>query len=101
MSNLAERERAAQSTPHGGSLRRGVIIAASIAAGLGLLAALWLFARPLALVGIGVVIGEALSPVVDWGSRGLPRTLSSRSWARSSRGRSSSASPFPSRSRSP
>lgn len=56
-------------------LRRGLVLALSIVAGLGLLLVLWLFARPLALVGIGVVIGEALSPVIDWASRGLPRTV--------------------------
>lgn len=75
MPDLAEREPTAQSTPQGGSLRQGIVIAASIAAGLGLLVALWLFARPLALIGIGVVLGEALAPVVAWASRGLPRTL--------------------------
>ena len=57
-----------------GSLRRGAVLALSIIAGLGLLAGLWFFARPLALVGVGIVLGEALSPIVDWESRGLPRS---------------------------
>jgi predicted PurR-regulated permease PerM len=57
------------------SMRQGVILALSLVAGLGFLLGLWFFARPLALVGLGIVIGEALSPLVDWGSRGLPRAL--------------------------
>lgn len=55
-------------------LRQFLVVALGIVAGLGLLAGLWLLARPLALVAVGIVIGEALSPIVDWGSRGLPRT---------------------------
>jgi predicted PurR-regulated permease PerM len=58
-----------------GPWRQGILLAVSLAAGLGFLIGLWLFARPLALVGLGIVIGEALSPLVDWGSRGLPRPL--------------------------
>lgn len=60
--------------PGGDLLRRGAVLALSIIAGLGALVGLWLFARPLALVGVGIVLGEALSPIVDWGSRGLPRS---------------------------
>lgn len=75
MSQAVERERVAPGVTTGDPLRRGAVLAVGLAAGLGLLVGLWLFARPLALVGLGVVIGEALSPIVAWGSRGLPRSI--------------------------
>lgn len=70
-----ERERAPLVRAEATQLRRGVVLTVSIIVGLGVLGVLWLFARPLALVGIAMVIGEALRPLVDRASRGLPRPL--------------------------
>jgi predicted PurR-regulated permease PerM len=55
--------------------RRALVQAAALALCFGLLAASWLLVRPLALLFIAVVLAEAVSPAVDWLSRGLPRTL--------------------------
>jgi predicted PurR-regulated permease PerM len=47
--------------------------AAILVCGLGALAVIWLLRRPLALLVFGVVVAEALAPVVDWLERKLPR----------------------------
>lgn len=76
MATAVEREATIPGEPQArprDALRQSLLLAAGVALGLGLLAGLWLFARPLVLVGIGVVIGEALTPLVNWASRGLPR----------------------------
>ena len=55
---------------------RGIALGAlSLALALGLLAAVWLLARPLALLLAAIVIAQALSPVVGWWERRLPRPL--------------------------
>lgn len=73
MSQAAERERVSQGAGPEPPLRRAAVLAIALVVGPGLLIGIWLFARPLALVGIGIVLGEALAPIVAWGSRGLPR----------------------------
>ncbi|MCU0490176.1 MAG: AI-2E family transporter [Chloroflexaceae bacterium] len=55
--------------------RISLIAAGGLALALGSLALLWLFARPLALVLIAIVLGEALRPIVNGLSRILPRAL--------------------------
>lgn len=59
----------------GAALRQGAILTASLLVSFGLLAAVWLFARPLAVVGVAIVVGEALRPLVERASRGFPRPL--------------------------
>lgn len=54
-------------------VERIVVGAASLALGLGLLAALWLLARPLALLVAAIVLADALEPMVVWLGRWLPR----------------------------
>ena len=55
---------------------RGVALGAlSLALALGLLAAIWLLARPLALLLAAIVIAQALSPAVGWLERRLPRPV--------------------------
>lgn len=57
-------------------LWRPILIAAGgLALALGLLAIIWLFARPLALLVLAIVIAEALAPIVDWLCRRMPRTV--------------------------
>lgn len=70
-----ERQSATRNLQPETPLSRGVVLTLSIVIGLGALAGLWLFARPLALLGIAVVVGEALRPLADRASRGLPRPL--------------------------
>jgi predicted PurR-regulated permease PerM len=54
---------------------RGALIgAAALALALGLLAAVWLLARPLALLVAAIAIAEALAPVVDRLQRRMPRS---------------------------
>ena len=55
--------------------RSAAIGAAALALALGLLAAVWLFARTLALLFAAVAIAEALAPLVGRQERRLPRTL--------------------------
>ncbi|NLG50728.1 MAG: AI-2E family transporter [Chloroflexi bacterium] len=50
-------------------------IALGLSLGVVLLASVWLLAEAIALVILGIVIGEALSPVVDWLGRRIPRLL--------------------------
>ena len=52
-----------------------VVIAGALALVLGvvMLATLWLLARPLLLLALGITIAEALSPLVAWLSRRMPR----------------------------
>jgi predicted PurR-regulated permease PerM len=47
--------------------------AVALALGLGLLGAIWLFARPLALLVIGVTLAQALAPLAGWLYRWMPR----------------------------
>ena len=56
-----------------------VIVAGALALILGVvaLAALWLLARPLVLLALGITIAEALSPLVAWLSRRMPRGIAS------------------------
>jgi predicted PurR-regulated permease PerM len=66
---------------HGALAARGVppwwsnaaVGAAALAAALGALALTWLLLHPLLLLFAAVVIAEALSPVVEWIARRLPR----------------------------
>jgi predicted PurR-regulated permease PerM len=44
--------------------------------GFGMLALIWLFARPLALIVLGVSLAAALAPPVDWLGRRFSRTVS-------------------------
>jgi predicted PurR-regulated permease PerM len=48
--------------------------AAALALGLGLLAAIWLFARPLALLLIGMTLAQALAPLAARLTRWMPRS---------------------------
>jgi predicted PurR-regulated permease PerM len=78
MSRAVEREQirpAPPEVPPARPLRQALQLTAGIVLGLGVLAFIWLFARPLMLVAIGVVIGEALAPLVAIASRGLPRPV--------------------------
>jgi predicted PurR-regulated permease PerM len=55
---------------------RAVIPAAlALAAGLGLLAAIWRFARPLALLIVGVTVAQALAPLAGWLCHWMPRRV--------------------------
>lgn len=59
-----------------GSWWRSVGIgAAAFILGFGTLALIWLFARPLALLVLGIALAEALAPVVAWLNRWIPRLL--------------------------
>jgi predicted PurR-regulated permease PerM len=49
--------------------------AVALALGLGMLAAVWLLAQPLALLALGVALGEALAPLVTWLNRRVPRSV--------------------------
>jgi predicted PurR-regulated permease PerM len=49
--------------------------ACALALGLGIIGALWLFYLPIAVLLVGITIGEALSPPVDWLSRKVPRPV--------------------------
>jgi predicted PurR-regulated permease PerM len=44
--------------------------------GIGTLVLIWLFARPIALIILGISLAAALAPVVDWLGRRMSRTLS-------------------------
>ncbi len=55
--------------------RGTLIVAAALALALELLAAVWLLARPLALLLAAIVIADALSPPVAWLERRMPRPL--------------------------
>lgn len=48
-------------------------IAAALVIALAALGLLWLLARPLTLLALGIVIASALAPVVNWLGRRLPR----------------------------
>lgn len=65
----------ASATPAVAWWRTAVIGAVAFTGALAILAGLWLFARPLALVFAAVAIAQALSPVVNRLARALPRTL--------------------------
>jgi predicted PurR-regulated permease PerM len=56
-----------------GPLRQGLLLTLGISLGLSILAVLWLFARPLALIIIAIAISEALTPIVAFVSRWMPR----------------------------
>ncbi len=72
------RERA---TPESLSIRNlpwgGIAVAVTVAivAAVLILAALWLFARTLALLALGIAIAAALAPLVSWLEGRMPRTL--------------------------
>ncbi len=55
--------------------RAAVIVASAMALALGLLAVVWLLARPLALLFAAVVIASALAPAAEWMERRSPRPL--------------------------
>jgi predicted PurR-regulated permease PerM len=75
MASAANRQQTTRpDTPKAASpLRQGLLLTLGISLGLSILAVLWLFARPLALIIIAIVIGEALTPIVDFVSRKMPR----------------------------
>lgn len=50
-----------------------LIGATALFLGLGLLGVIWLFARPLALLILGITIAAALAPVVHWVAKAMPR----------------------------
>jgi predicted PurR-regulated permease PerM len=52
-----------------------VELAAAIALGLGALAAIWLFARALALIVLAVTLASALAPPACWLARWMPRAV--------------------------
>ncbi len=70
LAGQADRGRAASS-----ALRPILIGAAALMLGIGGLYIIWLMRRPLALLVFGIVIAEALAPIVDWLDRWLPRVL--------------------------
>jgi predicted PurR-regulated permease PerM len=49
--------------------------ACALALGLAIIGALWLLYLPIAVLLVGITIGEALSPPADWLSRKVPRAL--------------------------
>jgi predicted PurR-regulated permease PerM len=49
--------------------------ACALALGLGFLGALWLLYLPIAVLAVGITIGEALSPPVEWLSVKMPRAV--------------------------
>ncbi len=55
--------------------RTTVIGATSLAFALGVLALIWLLARPLSLLLAAVVVAQALAPIVGWLERRLPRPV--------------------------
>ena len=55
--------------------RAALLGGAALALALGLLAAIWFLARPLALLLAAIVLAEALRPIVNALDRWLPRTL--------------------------
>lgn len=63
------------SAPEAAWWRGALIGAAALALALGLLAALWLLARPLALLFAAIAIAEALSPVVEQLERKMSRGI--------------------------
>lgn len=75
MASAADRQQITRrDTPKPASpLRQGLLLTLGISLGLSILAVIWLFARPLALIIIAIVIGEALTPVVNFLSRKMPR----------------------------
>ncbi len=56
--------------------RSVAITAAGFALAIALIAAIWLLARPLTLVLVAIIIAQALTPLVGWMDRWLPRALS-------------------------
>jgi len=52
-----------------------LIGAAALFLGFGLLGAIWIFARPLALLILGVTIAAALAPMVHWVAKAMPRVV--------------------------
>ncbi len=50
--------------------------AAALALGIGIVASIWLLARPIGILIIGVSVAALLAPAVNWLSRSLPRWLS-------------------------
>src|SRR3990172_1869816 len=55
--------------------RFSITNAIELALGLGLLALVWVLARPLALLTLGISIAAALAPMVAWLARRVPRLL--------------------------
>lgn len=55
-------------------LRQGLLLTLGISLGLSILAVIWIFARPLSLIIIALVIGEALAPLIAIASRRMPRS---------------------------
>lgn len=55
--------------------RAAVVGASALTLALGLLVAVWLLGRPLALLFAAIVIAQALAPVVGWLERWLPRGI--------------------------
>jgi putative heme transporter len=77
---IARSTRPRQNAPHGFAPARPwwqnvAIGALALAIGLGLLAMVWLLARPLALLLGAVILAEAMAPVVAWMERWIPRTV--------------------------
>lgn len=68
-----EPDRAALPTVPGAVWRSAAAQALALALALGLLALCWLIFRPLLLLTAAIVLGEALSPPVQWLERRLPR----------------------------
>ena len=55
--------------------RQAILIGLGFGVGLLLIVLVWIFARPLAILFLAIVIADALSPMVDWLARRVPRTV--------------------------
>ncbi len=60
-------------TPSTSWWKAPLIGAGALALALGLLAAVWVLARPITLLFAAIVIAEALAPAVDWLERQMQR----------------------------
>lgn len=56
--------------------RAAAIAGAALALAIGSLVLVWLLVKPLTLMLVAIIIAQALAPIVDWGERWLPRSMS-------------------------